>query len=106
ADATRLAAAVAALTHVDPLDAQQVYWAGRVTLCGEPDDLPRYDAVFDAWFRGRLPALPGPQPQGAPGRVVQLRPVAGGDPGATAEEDQDGPLRTAASSTEVLRHRD
>ena len=26
-----------------------VYWSGRLTLCAEPDDLPRYDAAFAAW---------------------------------------------------------
>src|SRR5947209_15559814 len=92
ADATRLATALEALHHVDPLDAEQVYWTGRVTLCAEPDDLPRYDAVFDAWFRGRLPAPPGPPPPGRPGQVLQLRPLGGSpdDPAAEeADEDED-----------------
>jgi uncharacterized protein with von Willebrand factor type A (vWA) domain len=106
ADATRLTSAIEALTHVDPLDAEQVYWTGRVTLCGEPDDLPRYDAVFDAWFRGRLPPVPGPQPPGRPGQVLQLRPVSGNEPGDTESADEDEQLRTAASDAEVLRHRD
>jgi uncharacterized protein len=107
ADPSRLAAALEALTHVDPLDADQVYWAGRVTLCAEPDDLPRYDVLFDAWFRGRLPALPGPAPAVRPGRVVQLRPIGASDAGPDDEAD-DGTdeLRTAASDAEVLRHRD
>jgi uncharacterized protein len=108
ADPSRLAAAVGALHHVDPLDAEQVYWTGRVTLCAEPDDLPRYDAVFDAWFRGRLPGLPGPTPPNRPGQVLQLRPLGGGDDDATPDEteDEEDELRTAASDTEVLRHRD
>ncbi len=107
ADPTRVTTAVEALTHIDPLDAEQVYWTGRVTLCAEPDDLPRYDAVFDAWFRGRLPGLPGPQPPGRPGQVLQLRPLGrGGDDPADEGEDEDEQLRTAASDAEVLRHRD
>jgi uncharacterized protein len=106
ADATRLASAIEALTHIDALDAEQVYWTGRVTLCGEPDDLPRYDAVFDAWFRGRLPPMPGPPPSGRAGEVLQLRPIGGHDPGDADPADEDEPLRTAASDTEVLRHRD
>jgi uncharacterized protein with von Willebrand factor type A (vWA) domain len=106
ADATRLATAIEALVHVDPVDAEQVYWTGRVTLCGEPDDLPRYEAVFDAWFRGRLAALPGPQPPARPGRVLQLRPLAADPPDGTGGDAPDDPLRTAASDTEVLRHRD
>src|SRR3954470_10083879 len=108
ADPSRLAAAVGALHHVDPLDAEQVYWTGRVTLCAEPDDLPRYDAVFDAWFRGRLPGLPGPTPPNRPGQVLQLRPLGGSDDEATAGEADaaEGALPPPASDTEVLRHRD
>ncbi|MEO9140288.1 MAG: VWA domain-containing protein [Jatrophihabitans sp.] len=106
ADATRLTTALAALTHIDVLDAAQVYWAARVTLCGEPDDLPIFDAVFDAWFRGRLPPFPGPRPLGVPARVLQLRPIGGrDDDGRDAEEDEEM-LRAAAGDTEVLRHRD
>jgi uncharacterized protein with von Willebrand factor type A (vWA) domain len=106
ADPTRLTTALEALTHVDVLDAQQVYWTGRVTLCAEPDDLPRYDAVFDAWFRGRPPSLPGPQPPQPPGRVVELRPIGGAAPEDADPADEDDQLRTAASDTEILRHRD
>lgn len=107
ADPTRLATALDALTQVDPLDAEQVYWSGRVTLCAEPDDLPRYDAVFDTWFRGRAPASPGLTPPETPGRLLQLRPIGAAD-GAAKEpdDDADDPLRTAASAVEVLRHRD
>jgi uncharacterized protein with von Willebrand factor type A (vWA) domain len=106
ADATRLATAIEALTHVDSVDAQQVYWTGRVTLCGDPDDLPRYDAVFDAWFRGRPPPLPGPQQLSRPGQVLQLRPLGGSDADEGDNEVQDEQLHTAASDAEVLRHRD
>lgn len=106
ADTSRLATALDALTHVDTVDAEQVYWAGRVTLCAEPDDLPRYDAVFDAWFRGRVPPLPGPSPAGSPAQVLQLRPIAGDGPGEDDAESDDEVLNTAASDAEVLRHRD
>jgi uncharacterized protein len=105
ADPTRLTNAIEALAHVDPLDAEQVYWTGRVTLCAEPDDLPRYDAVFDAWFRGRLPPVAPPAQPGRPGQVVQMRP-AGGEPGDTEADEDEDPLRTAASDAELLRHRD
>jgi uncharacterized protein len=105
ADGTRLATAIEALGHLDALDAAQVYWAGRVSLCAEPDDLPRYDAVFDAWFRGKLPQLPGPVRPGPPAQVVQLRPLGFDDTGASDPADDDV-LRTAASDAEILRHRD
>jgi uncharacterized protein with von Willebrand factor type A (vWA) domain len=107
ADTSRLATALDALTHIDALDAEQVYWAGRVTLCAEPDDLPRYDAVFDAWFRGRMPPLPGPAPAGPPAQVLQLRPIVGDGPDEDEADDSDDEvLNTAASEAEVLRHRD
>lgn len=106
ADPSRLATALEALTHVDALDADQVYWTGRVTLCGEPDDLPRYDAVFDAWFRGRLPAPQAPPPAARPGQVVQLHALDDNRSGTDDSPAEDDPLATAASDTEVLRHRD
>jgi uncharacterized protein with von Willebrand factor type A (vWA) domain len=106
ADGTRLATAVEALGHVDVRDAEQVYWAGRVSFCAEPDDLPRYDAVFDTWFRGRLPQLPGPAAAGPPAQVVQLRPLGADDRDAGDPEPDEDVLRTAASDTEILRHRD
>src|SRR3954468_10736294 len=107
ADPSRLATAVEALHHVDPLDAENVYWTGRVTLCAEPDDLPRYDAVFDAWFRGRLPPPVDRFRPARPAQVVHLRPLAGsGEEPEDAAPDEDDTLRTAASDAEVLRHRD
>jgi uncharacterized protein with von Willebrand factor type A (vWA) domain len=105
ADATRLATAIEALVHVDPLDAAQVYWTGRVALCAEPDDLPRYDAAFDAWFRGRLPPPPAAQ-RGTPpaSQVLQLRPAS--DNSGTSLDAPDEQLAAAASDSETLRHRD
>jgi hypothetical protein len=105
ADTTRLAAALDALSHVDVLDAEQVYWAGRVTLCGEPDDLPRYDAIFDVWFRGLAPPPPGPAPAMPTAQLVALRPIGASD-GQDEEEPDDEPLRTAATDAEILRHHD
>jgi uncharacterized protein with von Willebrand factor type A (vWA) domain len=105
ADATRLATSLSALEHVNPLDSEQVYWATRLALCSEPDDLPRFDAVFDAWFRGRRPNLPGPS-RSTSTRTAELRPLSGEDDGTGEEETDDEPLRTAASDAEVLRHCD
>ncbi len=105
ADRTRLTTSVAALVHVDALDVEQVYWATRLTLCSEPDDLPRFDALFDVWFRRHGPALPGPARPAMTAQPVQLRPLLG-DGTAEGEEDQDDPLPTAASDAELLRHHD
>jgi uncharacterized protein len=104
ADRRRVMTSVAALACVDVTDGNDVYWAARLTLCSEPDDLPRFDALFDLWFRGRFPAH-GPVLNPAGPRSVVQRPVSAADGAAeTASEDQS--LPTAASGAEVLRHRD
>ena len=100
---SRVQDAVAALTLLDPLRREHVYWAGRLTLCGTPDEGRRYDAVFDAYFGAR------------PGRMV-LRPqvlvprlqlVAHDDlPGGGDEQDPAAPASAASSRQEQLRHRD
>ena len=41
ADRARLTTALAALDNLDCGDADDVYWATRLTLCSEPDDLPK-----------------------------------------------------------------
>jgi hypothetical protein len=81
-----------------------VYWAGRLTLCANADELDRYDTVFDAYFGDR------------PGQVVrrqrlsrsQLQLVASPDDPGDGEQVGDEPQRAsaAASSVEQLRHRD
>ncbi|PUA81614.1 vWA domain-containing protein [Nocardioides currus] len=85
-------------------DRRVTYWAGRATLCASPDDLLRYDQVFDAWFdpRGELPrrrdtGLPMPKPSTLPS-------LDEADEGTA--EDADDVLRAAATTTDVLRHRD
>ncbi len=52
ADAKRLHAFVEAVDCVDVSVRSDVYWAGRVTLCGRHEDLERYDRAFAAYFRG------------------------------------------------------
>ncbi len=100
----RVQAAVQAAAALDPVRKADVYWAGRLTLCGTEDDLARYDTVFAAYFGER------------PGSVVRrqrvlkpsLRVVADGGvvppDGDGDGEHLDG--RAAASSVEQLRHRD
>lgn len=104
ADRERLSTAVAALAEVDSTDAGQMYWATRLSLCSEPDDLPTFDVLFDAWFRRPAPPLPrpasAPQPQ-----VATVRPLATDVSGQPDPADADE-LRTAATDAEVLRHRD
>jgi uncharacterized protein len=98
----------AMLGAVDALGAGEpagVYWAGRLTLCGEPDDLPVYDAAFAAYFAGQvttralaLPVRPLPPRVSAP--------FAASTPSEVDSVRPDDVLGVAASDTEVLRHRD
>ncbi|GGV05555.1 VWA domain-containing protein [Actinomadura cremea] len=100
ADPERLQAMVAALRHLDVLDPSDVYWAGRLTLCAAPDDLPRYDRAFAAYFSGET-ARPRRRPPVAVRRIPVLE---------AAEEDGDGgggdARAVTASPSEVLRDRD
>src|SRR5258708_31812042 len=62
ADAQRLQTMVRALDHLDVLDPSDVYWAGRLTLCADPDDLTRYDRCFAAYFPAPTPHPGRPRP--------------------------------------------
>ncbi|UVS82350.1 VWA domain-containing protein [Actinokineospora sp. UTMC 2448] len=78
----------------------RLYWAGRLTLCAEPDDLPRYDAAFHAWFGGEVPRPPA--------RPVAPRPrrsTIAALTGAAGSGADDAP-HPGASDVEVLRRRD
>ena len=92
--------AAVALLGLD--DQRASYAAGRATLCAGPDDLERYDQVFEAYFNSRdgLPRSRPSQPS-----VQSFSDLPAND--ATGEgEDADEVVRAAASETEVLRHRD
>jgi hypothetical protein len=77
--------------------------AGRATLCTSPDDLARFDQVFEAFFNARhgLPrAVPVARTETSDSQLP-LDDSAGED-----LQEADDVLRAAASATEVLRHRD
>jgi uncharacterized protein len=102
----RVHAMITALGHLDVLEPAQVYWAGRVTLCGDPADLDRYDAAFSAYFGGQ--PSPAPQRQNTPpAQRITAVPFELEVPGAEPDSDEDeGQLAVQASRHEVLRHRD
>lgn len=99
----RTAAFLSAVGQIDVADPVQVYWAGRLTLCAEPDEIVHYDEVFASWFstvpRGR--AQPVLQQ-----RQTRMAALTTGDTGSTAGVEQSSELRVAASDTEVLRAQD
>ncbi len=103
----RVAAFLTALDALDVTREIDTYWAGRFTLCADPDDIRRYDQAFEAWFtprRGsRTTVVDERRPP--PPRLASLTPSA---PGRGESDDDTNPstLHARASGTEVLRHRD
>jgi uncharacterized protein with von Willebrand factor type A (vWA) domain len=94
--------AAVALVGLD--DRRATYWAGQATLCAGPDDLERYDQVFEAWFNAR-DGLPRTQArETSPAAVTSLPDNEEG--GVEEADGADQVVRAAASSVEVLRHRD
>jgi uncharacterized protein len=83
-------------------DRRATYTAGRATLCAGPDDLARYDQVFEAYF-GARDGLPLPRPARTSVPAVGDLPLADG---VGAPEHADDVTRAMASDVEVLRHRD
>ncbi|MGY6026635.1 vWA domain-containing protein [Streptomyces spinosirectus] len=106
ASAERVHAFLRAVDELRPGMRADVYWAGRLTLCGGQDDLERYERVFAAYFGGRLPA--GRTAPATPPPRLRLVLREGPVPGAAAREEdpQAPPAAALASASEVLRHRD
>jgi hypothetical protein len=102
-DRTRAFLTAAACVGVG--DRERVYWAGRATLLGEPDQAAVYDRVFELWFSGRPPRPGGTRRGSAPAVRTSLGepPAAGRGPEGAEETDV---VRARASAAEVLRHRD
>ncbi|MFC4007604.1 VWA domain-containing protein [Nonomuraea purpurea] len=101
ADHERTQNLLKALDHLDVTDPGGVYWAGRLTLCATPDDLPRYDRCFAAFFGGRRAA------ETRRSTTSLTRHLAADDREDDGSGQDDGTAAPAtASRAEVLRHRD
>jgi uncharacterized protein with von Willebrand factor type A (vWA) domain len=105
----RVATYLEALRLSDLSSEVATYWAGRLTLCGDPDDVVRYDHAFAAWFS----ADPRDQRMGRPTttkpRVSTVAALAEPPPASSTGEDDEmetPELRVAATGEEVLRDRD
>ena len=95
--------AAASLAGMDTRRA--VYWSGRATLCSGPDDLARFDRVFDEWFAAAPPS--GVRRVPPPRQLLRPDLDAGGNRSAESNDaDQAALVRVIASGAEVLRHRD
>ncbi|MGW4796967.1 vWA domain-containing protein, partial [Nonomuraea sp. NPDC004297] len=98
ADHERTQNLLLALAHLDVADSREVYWAGRLTLCATPDDLPRYDRCFAAYFGGRRAALARTATTSVTRHLAEHHDDGAGDDGTAAP--------ATASRIELLRHRD
>ena len=103
------------------VDRDGLYWAGRVSLVGRPEDLEIYEASFEAWFRTLRPEgeltveLELPAPVDLEVDLAALTGeadvrIAGTAASWRAADDDDEPepgetsaLRLVASAAEVLK---
>lgn len=100
----RLQAFVDALASMDVARRDNVYWAGRVTLCGHHDDIGVYDRAFAAYFAGEDP-LGRARRRGPTAQAADRRGVVVGGPSAEGAPD-GAAIAASASRTEVLRTAD
>lgn len=103
----RVTAFLEAVDQLDVTSRVQVYWAGRLTLCSDPDDLPRYERAFVDWFspprRGGTEIIDKRKPP--PPKLAALTANEGQSDDAD-DDPENPPLMARASGTETLRHRD
>ncbi len=85
-------------------DRRATYTAGRATLCAGPDDLARYDQVFEAYFNAR-DGLPRPRPAQAETPAVSDLPATD-DGDGEGDSERTEVVAARASARETLRHRD
>lgn len=79
---------------------QDVFWAGRATLCAAPEELAAYQRAFEAWF--------APEHSTAAGRDTAATTVseASLEDGPGSSDAAQETVRAVASGRELLRHRD
>src|SRR3954463_4918577 len=101
----RVHAMAACLDSLDVTEPRAMYWAGRLTLCAEPDHLPIYDAAFVAYFGGQRLVTGLPLPMQAPLPRVTA-PFLPGPAGKALGEEPAEILSFSASPVQALRQRD
>ncbi|GFG52861.1 VWA containing CoxE family protein [Mycolicibacterium agri] len=79
---------VAAMRHIAPQSRTALYWATRLTLVNRAEDLPAFEAVFDAVFADAGPAR-NIQPEDRDPRlpVAPVPGVDGGNGGAGSDDE-------------------
>ena len=94
-----------ALEELDVARREDVYWAGRATLCSRPEDTEIYDRAFEAFWRSRRRPKPHRQPKARPYVTVDdsVQP-----PKKSVEKNPKGEeaVRLRYSPVDVLRTKD
>ncbi|UWP84546.1 VWA domain-containing protein [Dactylosporangium fulvum] len=93
---------IAFLSALDEVGVEHAYWVGRLTLCGSPEDVARYDAAV-------LGQVRDPEPRGSAWQVRRLPERSlfrATMPPSVPSGEGDPALSVQASDAEVLRHRD
>ncbi|CAN5769459.1 VWA domain-containing protein [soil metagenome] len=93
-----------ALDELDVTSREDVYWAGRVTLCSRPEDQDLYDRAFEVFWEGReQKPLQRPAMQISVSVQDSVQP-----PKKTVERDPAGEeaVRLRYSPVDVLRTKD
>ncbi|WP_371131022.1 VWA domain-containing protein [Arthrobacter sp. SDTb3-6] len=98
--ADRARSFVEAAARLDVGRRQDVFWAGRATLCAAPEELAAYQRTFEAWFAPEHAAATARDTAATTVTEASLEDGAGSSDG-TGEE-----ARALASRRELLRHRD
>ncbi len=91
---------VDAVARLDMGRRQDVFWAGRATLCAAPEELGPYRRAFDAWFTAEHSMAAG---RDAAATTVSEAALA--DDAGTSDGARDS-MQAVASRRELLRHRD
>jgi uncharacterized protein len=92
-----------AVTWAGPTDLGDLYWAGRACLVTSGDQIPLYDAVFDAVFRG-VQRLATEQASAGEATGDSIPGIDGSDEAGNEGDSPGAALR--ASSEEALRDKD
>src|SRR5215210_3992778 len=95
-----------ALEELDVGNRDDVYWAGRVTLCSRPEDFEMYDRAFKVFWEGRE-GLKVPSPPRNRFSIT-LGPDSVQPPKKSAEKNEAGDeaVRLRYSPVDVLRKKD
>ena len=101
----RMVEFVRALEELDPDRREDVYWAGRVTLCSRREDLELYDRAFRAFWEGKeVRTLKRPKTR----MSVSLADDSVQPPKKTVERNESGEemVRLRYSPVDILRKKD